>query len=260
MARRFIAVNERSGDQQKALAEEVPRPGDLKAEEPDERRGDVSQEQVFLRGAEAFEVGLGEIDTVLAEVHGDVLPEVGQLERGADAVRQPSQAGIAQAEQVKDDPAHRVRRVTAVMEQVVKGGVAAGRDIHPEGGQEVPQELHGEVEAPDGVAEGDERGVRGRVLQTGVEQALPLAQAFEALPLVGGFVREVVGGAGEGVDGADVRTEGLRQEPGGHREVLVVVPRDPLAVGVGLREGWANRSGRLAPRAGVGVGLGHSGS
>ena len=54
--------------------------------------------QVVKRIVEPRHVFLRQIDAIAGEVYGDVLPEVGELERGADVVRQLKQVGVVIAE------------------------------------------------------------------------------------------------------------------------------------------------------------------
>jgi hypothetical protein len=83
-----------------------------------------------------------------------------------------------------------------------------------------------------------------------LHQALPVGvQQGDA---VGGltvwFVGHIVGGAGKGVDGGHVRPQRPGQEARGHREVLVMRPRQPLAGRIGgCERGWAHHRVSLTP-------------
>jgi hypothetical protein len=57
------------------------------------------------------------------------------------------------------------------------------------------------------------------------------------------LVREVIGGAGEGVDRQHVRTHRLGDKARGYRDIFIARAGHPLAVGVGL--GAAVASPRL---------------
>jgi hypothetical protein len=63
-------------------------------------------------------------------------------------------------------------------------------------------------------------------MQPLVEQPQPLTVLHSR------FIREIVGSAGEGVDGGDVRAHPRRQQMRGDREVLVVIACKLLASGV----------------------------
>jgi hypothetical protein len=58
-----------------------------------------------------------------------------------------------------------------------------------------------------------------------------MALARRTLP----FVRKVVGGAGKGIDGGDVRARVARQQPRGDRKILVMASGIPDAGGVRIR-------------------------
>ena len=58
------------------------------------------------------------------------------------------------------------------------------------------------------------------------------------------LVGEVVGPAGEGVDGGNRGAHPARQQERGHRKVLVMTPRDPGAPSIRAIEIGATRRGR----------------
>ena len=55
------------------------------------------------------------------EIARNVLPEIGELQRRAGGVGKPLALGIAVAAQVQHQPAHGIRRIAAVAEQIVPG-------------------------------------------------------------------------------------------------------------------------------------------
>ena len=74
--------------------------------------------------------------------------------------------------------------------------------------------------------------------QTLLEPRAPRVEPPEALAGFGPrFVREVVGAAREGIDCGNMRAYGRRQQKRGDGEVLVVVARETLAIGVGHGKG-----------------------
>ena len=64
------------------------------------------------------------IDAIFLQIHRDVLPEIGELQRGAGGVREALALGIAIAAQIQHQTADGIRRVAAIAEHVVEGLVA----------------------------------------------------------------------------------------------------------------------------------------
>ena len=65
----------------------------------------------------------------------------------------------------------------------------------------------------------------------------PLVQQSQTLGgLAAGLVREIVGGAGKGIDGRDVGAQTRGHQPRGDRKVFVVGFSQPLTSRVGLLE------------------------
>ena len=60
-----------------------------------------------------------------AQVLGDVLPVLGELQRRADQSDSATRAGVAQPEHAEHELAHRVRRELAVAQQLLPGLIAA---------------------------------------------------------------------------------------------------------------------------------------
>lgn len=127
-----------------------------------------------------------------------------------------------------------VGRMAAIEQQLLETGVGMDADIHAEGGDEVVQRSDGQVVTLDAVRQGDKYGMIHPAVLTAVEQYLPGIQLLKtyirgSIPLIG----DVVGMAGEGVDGGDRGAQTTRQQQGGRGEVLVVASRQFLAVPIG---------------------------
>src|SRR5207249_8735607 len=73
--------------ERKAAREEVARAGDLEGEEAAEVVVGRASRQRGAAFGEAIQVLLRDVDAAARQVAGHVLPEVGELERGADVVR-----------------------------------------------------------------------------------------------------------------------------------------------------------------------------
>jgi len=77
----------------------------------------------------------------------------------------------------------------------------------------------------------------GAALVAGIEFAAPEVEEGEGLRGVANFVAEIIRDAAIGVDGVEVGSEALGQEPGGDVEILVVSFGEVLAPGTGFGEG-----------------------
>ncbi len=83
--------------------------------------------QQFSAGhAPARQVGVGEVVAPARQVHAQVLPEVDELQRGADGVAFRQRLLTAHAVQVQQQPAHGVGGAAAVVQQLGLGGIALG--------------------------------------------------------------------------------------------------------------------------------------
>ena len=76
-----------------------PRARDLVAQQIPDRLGRLQRLDVGLGDAEEMQVLGRDVDVVAGGVGGDVLPEVGQLQRRRDLVGEAHQLGLAVAEQ-----------------------------------------------------------------------------------------------------------------------------------------------------------------
>ena len=229
-----------------ALLEDGPGAVDLVVQQRAEGLGDPLVCQVVFGDAELFHVLLWKVDAAAGEVDGDVLPEVGQLQGGADGVGQTVLLCVVVAEEVEDEAADGHGRITAVGQEVVEGAVAWGGHVHPEGPQEVVQEVPGDPMAANGFGQGGKNRTPGGI-ETGPEAFSPFVEPPEAFGrFQTGFVGKVVGGSRKGVDAADVRAEGFGDQAGADGKVFVVGLCEGLAVGEGILDGDGNgRRGRL---------------
>jgi hypothetical protein len=101
-----------------------------------------------VRGA----IGQRQIEAPARDVHRQVLPEVDELQRGADGVAFGQGRGCAHAVQVQQQAAHRVGRAPAVVQQrglVGVGGAGVGHaHVLLEGGEQIEQRRLGQLERP----------------------------------------------------------------------------------------------------------------
>jgi len=237
------------------FAEQIPSTFDLVAETVAEVGGGLAGEKVGFRDIEAAEIDLRDVDTVFAEVDRDVLPEVGELESGADVVGQFGEFLFPVTMEEEDETTDGVGTAATVIENGGEVLVAAFDDVLLKGAEEVEKEGVGQFELRLGAKQGSENpfvlGLVGLVRE-GVLPGLAVgSEDGESLGLGGGgtvgipkagvgvaLVGKIVGHPGEGVDGVDVGADFLWNEPA-DGEVFVMLPGQ---LGAGLiRIGGRNR-------------------
>ncbi len=165
---------------------------------------DPARVQVPLAHVEARAQLTRNVDPVLAKVDGHVLPMVRKLEPRADRVGQGRQGRIGVAEHQKHEAAHGVGRAAAIVEELVPGVVAALYGVLAEGRKQIEEQLLGDAQAADGLAEGHEDRVLRVARVRRMEACFPLVELLAPHPLVHRLVGEIVGRTGERVEGVDV--------------------------------------------------------
>ena len=166
-----------------------------------------------------------QINTAFLPIHSHVLPEVDELESGADAValRQAERVGVAV--EVQEQTADGVGAAAGIVHQLAEVLVAGFHYVLAEGGEQVVERLKRQLERPDGFVcqpphqLGMRDFARADVLKLGT-QAVKLAQAFFLGQIA--FVGDVVGSAGEGVDGMHGAAQAARQGERADGKVFVV--------------------------------------
>ena len=154
------------------------------------------------------------------------MPEVGQLQCGADRIRHAIGIGIGAPGQPQHEPADGVGRAAAVVQHVVPPLVARRDHILTKGAEQIVEERQRQIELRARLRQRREDIVARRLPQV----RRPFVEQREAL--VGGATRligDVVGAAGEGIDGGDVRSQVGGDEPRRDRKVLVVLAGDAEA-------------------------------
>ncbi len=107
------------------LGQEPAGPVDLEPHQFEKRRGRPALPQVVVGVPEAEPVFARQVDSRDVEIAGDILPEAGQLEPGADGVR-PADVLVRHAlAEMEDDPSHRIGAAAAVVLEL--GGTCRNR-------------------------------------------------------------------------------------------------------------------------------------
>ena len=211
-------LHRQRGDEVAARVEQQARPVDLERHEPAHVAVGERSGEVVVGAPELGEVLLGQVHPPGGVVLGDVLEVLDDLEPAADVVGPAQHVVAADAERAEHQTADRVGRQAAVVEQVVEREVAdlllvaaVGRDQVAEQGERLRVGTQDRRETGDGGVCGPPDHGRDEIRFQPVERGQPVT---------GVFVADVVGQAGEAVDGEQGGAHTRRQEARGNREVL----------------------------------------
>ncbi len=186
------------------------------------RRGDAAGDGLVAH-AEAAHVFLRKIDAVLGEVDAHILPEVGELQRGAGGVGEAEVLFIHFAAGIEHKAADGIGRVAAVAQHVVHGLVARDGLVLAKGDEQIGERLLGNRAGADGFSQRDKHRMARAAFVAGVQFPGPTdREAPERGGRVADFVAQIVGDAAVGIDGMKVRPQRLGQKPRGDVEVFVV--------------------------------------
>ena len=97
-------------------------------------------EKRFLGHAEFLALVLRQINAVLLQIDADILPEIRELQAGADVVGEHVQLLVAHAVQQQDEPPDRIRAAAAIIEHLGEIRVAALDHVLLEGGEQIGEE------------------------------------------------------------------------------------------------------------------------
>ena len=124
--------------------------------------------QVFVGDAMPAQVFLGQVDAVLVPVEAHVLPEIDQLQAGADGVGLFQVLRAGGVEQMQHQPADRIGRARAVVQQRGVILVARDGDVLFEGRQQVVERRDRQLVARDGGRQRPEDPRQRRIAGAGV--------------------------------------------------------------------------------------------
>ena len=182
--------------------------------------------------AEAPQIVLRKINAPLAPVDGDVLPEIGELQAGADRIGLRARRVVIDPVEVKQQTSDRVRRTRAIVADLGEIGVARLDDILPERGQQRAQRSERQRVRADRAVASDAKGGSTGCLATfdGVEHGAVAVERREALAsgVRVALVGDVVGAARERVDRDDRTAQLRRSEPRCNRESFRSDRRTPI--------------------------------
>ncbi len=92
---------------------------------------------IFLADRVTPQIFERQIDSAFGIVHADILPEVGELQRGAGVVGKLLALRVVIAAEIEDEMPDRIRRVAAVGEHIVEGFETGDGLVLAEGDQEI---------------------------------------------------------------------------------------------------------------------------
>jgi len=172
--------------------EEISRARHLEREELPERRVGRAPGERVPATREAIEVLCRDVHAAPIEVAGHVLPEVRQLEGGADVVGARLPLGIAVPEESEHDTPDRVRRAATVLENVREGreGARVAGRVAPEGRSRSRNGSSGRSWRAIVCDEGDEDGSPRRRDRARRRGGIPPTRQGARPPVVGPLVRE----------------------------------------------------------------------
>ena len=182
-------------------------------------------------GAVAGAVGVGQVMAAAGDVHAQVLPEVDQLQGGADGVAFFQRLRAGHAIQVQQQTAHGVGGAAAIVQQLGAVGVALGvagfLHVLDEGAEQVVEQRHRQrVRAQHGLQRAEHSGpLRCGRLACGYPGQFGAVGGKVSEALRGrcvALVGNVVCRAGKGVDGCNGLAQVRRAQQRGHGEVFVV--------------------------------------
>ncbi len=171
-----------------------------------------------------------DVNAVLLQIDRHILPEIGQLKRGAGGVGEPDALGIGVSAQAQHQPADRVGRIAAVGEQVLVGRIARHGLVLHEGADQIGERLLRNLMPVDRAAQSDEHRMAGAPGVHLIQLLAPPGQQAQALLLVADLIAQVVGPAAEGVHVIEILVQALGQQKADDVEVLVVMGGQPARV------------------------------
>ena len=183
----------RRSDKHPTLREESPRPRCLEGEQGAQLRAVLAAQQTLGVHCEAGQVLGGEVDPAATRVAGDVLPVVHELESGADLIGGVKSLGIPHPEELQHEATYGIRRIAAVLQELLKGLIALLHSVAAERAEERMERIEGEPELADHRTTGA-LGVVGRrpAFCGGSETALPLRERVPRLDAGRRLVDQIV--------------------------------------------------------------------
>ena len=172
-----------------------------------------------------------QIHAIFFQIDDHVLPEIGQLQRGAGGVRQFLARRVAIAAQTQHQPADGIRRIAAVLEQLFEILVAGDLLVLLERLDQIVERFLQQIVPRGRVLKRDEHRMLRLARIHGLQFASPPGEQTEAFLGIADLVGQIVGPAAERVDVIEVLVQTLRQQKADDMKIFVMIRRQPAGVG-----------------------------
>src|SRR5258708_2162481 len=163
-------------DQRQSAIEPFARTLDLEPHELKELRRCATLCDIVSRHTETAQIFQRQIDASFAEVHGNILPEIGELQCGAGVIRELLALGVTVSAEVEHKMSNRIRGITAVSQNVVKCFKARDCLVLAEGDQQIGKLMLWNIALANRRRERNEDGMLWRSSVTGVKLRFPLVK------------------------------------------------------------------------------------
>lgn len=204
----------------------------------------ISAREIGLRNFESIAVGLGQVDPVLFQIDRNILPKVGQLQRGADFVGKDVEILAPIAVNQKDKAPNGISAATAVIEDFGEISIPPFNDVLFEGRKKIVEERGGKVELGNCPGQWFEdprlRWIHGLPGKGLIELGFIPLKGLESRTFLKGwsafrfaeiipFIGQIVSHASESINRMDMRTEFFGHEPADGK-ILVMFPGQARAL------------------------------
>src|SRR5258708_19145417 len=132
---------------------------DLELHELKELRRRAALRDVFFGHAEVAQIFKRKIDASFAVVNGNVLPEIGELQRGAGAVRKLLAFGVTVAAEVEQKMSNRIGGITAIAQNVGESVKARDGLVLTKSNQQIGKFVFRNIALANRLRERDEDGM-----------------------------------------------------------------------------------------------------
>jgi hypothetical protein len=187
------------------------------------------------------------INATFFEVSRNVLPEIRELQGGTSVVGEFLPRFVSIATEVKNEPADRIRRVNAIVDQGIPVRIAVHRLVLAEGTQQIGEGLGRNILCADSFAQGDQDGMSrpAIALKNRSQLFFPSVEQCQRTGGIGYFVAQVVRPPAVGVNIVEILVQATGQQAGDNIEILIVMGSQPAGVALCLG-GAAALRGKIA--------------
>ena len=143
--------------------------------------------------------------------------------------REALRAGVTT--QTQHQPAYRIRRIAAVVVDLLEAPVTSNGLILDESPDKVRKRLPGQRAGPDRILEGHEDRMACLTGVHGLHFGVTPVEQFQASGSIVYLIRQVIRPTAEGVDVVEILVEVFREQERDYVEIFVVVMGEPTGIG-----------------------------